>query len=161
MLGFKPPEDALFNPPNKVLIDNSETECVFKPSHSSTQIKQEFNTYKMILAAGLDSSQLHICRLYGVVMDDSYFILGLLLTYIDHDGHPLSTRVHPDEPPPAARERWVGQLDATFTALHKADIVWGDVKATNALIDRDNNAWMIDFGGGYTKSWVDRDSRSR
>jgi hypothetical protein len=31
------------------------------------------------------------------------------------------------------------------------------VKAANVLIDKDNNAWIIDFGGGYTEGWVDRD----
>ena len=31
------------------------------------------------------------------------------------------------------------------------------MKAANVLIDKDNNAWIIDFGGGYTEGWVDRD----
>ncbi|RSL94104.1 hypothetical protein CEP52_012818 [Fusarium oligoseptatum] len=158
-LSFKDPEDALFKPPNKVLIDNRQTECFFKPCNSSVQIKQELKAYKMILAAGLDS-QLYLCHLYGVVMDDSDFILGLLLTYINNGDCPLSTRIHPDDPddpPPAIRERWVGQLDAALAGLHKAGVVWGDVKAENVLIDRDNNAWITDFGGGYTEGWVDKE----
>ncbi|KAF7555258.1 hypothetical protein G7Z17_g2265 [Cylindrodendrum hubeiense] len=158
-LSFKNPEDALFMPPKKVLIDNRKAECFFKPCNSGTQIKQELKAYKMILAAGLDS-QLHLCHLYGVVMDDSNFILGLLLTYIDDGDRPLSTRIHPDDPndpPPAIRERWIGQLDATFAELHKAGIVWGDVKAENVLIDRDNNAWITDFGGGCTEGWIDKE----
>ncbi|KAI6750887.1 hypothetical protein HG530_014337 [Fusarium avenaceum] len=159
MLSFKDPEDALFKPPNKVLIDNCQTECFFKPCNSGVQIKQELTTYKMIHAAGLDS-QLYLCHLYGVVMDDCDFILGLLLTYIDNGDRPLSTRIHPDEPndpPTAIRERWVGQLDAALSGLHKAGIVWGDVKAENVLVDKDNNAWISDFGGGYTKGWVERE----
>lgn len=159
ILSFKDPEDALFKPPNKVLIDNSETECFFKPCNSSVQIKQELKAYKMILAAGLDS-QLYLCHLHGIVMDDSDFIIGLLLTYIDNGDRPLSTRIHPEEPndpAPGIRERWIDQLDATLAELHKAGIVWGDVKAENVLIDRDNNAWMTDFGGGYTEGWVDQE----
>ncbi len=39
---------------------------------------------------------------------------------------------------------------------HAAGIVWGDVKAQNVLIDGDDNAWIIDFGGGYTGGWVDK-----
>ena len=158
-LSFKDPEDALFKPPNKVLIDNSQTECFFKPCNSSVQIKQELEAYKMIHAAGLDS-QLNLCHLYGVVLDDSDFVLGLLLTYIDNGDCPLSTRIHPDEPddpPPVIRERWVSQLEAALAGLHKAGVVWGDVKAENVLIDRDNNAWITDFGGGYTEGWVDRE----
>lgn len=34
-------------------------------------------------------------------------------------------------------------------------IVWGDVKTENVLIDRESNAWITDFGGGYTPGWVD------
>ncbi|KAM0438526.1 hypothetical protein ACHAPT_001275 [Fusarium lateritium] len=154
ILSFKDPEDALFKPPSKVLIDNCQTECFFKPCNSSIQITDELKAYMMILAAGLDS-QLHLCHLYGVVMDDSDFILGLLLTYIDNRDRPLSTRIHPDEPDdprPATRERWIGQLDSAL-----AGIVWGDVKAENVLIDRDNNAWITDFGGGYTEGWVDKE----
>lgn len=127
-LSFKDPEDALFKPPNKVLIDNRQTECFFKPCNSSVQIKRELEAYKMILAAGLDS-QLYLCHLYGIVMDDSDFILGLLLTYIDNGDCPLSTRIHPDEPddpPTAIRERWLGQLDAALAGLHKAGVVWRD-----------------------------------
>ncbi|KAG5658598.1 hypothetical protein KAF25_010779 [Fusarium avenaceum] len=159
ILSFKDPEDALFKPPNKVLIDNCQTECFFKPCNSGVQIKQELKSYKMIHAAGLDS-QLYLCHMYGVVMDDCNFILGLLLTYIDNGDRPLSTRIHPDDPddPPAEiRERWVGQLDDTLSGLHKAGIVWGDVKAENVLVDKDNNAWISDFGGGYTKGWVDKE----
>jgi len=43
----------------------------------------------------------------------------------------------------------------TLRELHEADVVWGDAKAENVLIDSDNNAWIIDFGGGYTAGWVD------
>lgn len=31
--------------------------------------------------------------------------------------------------------------------LHGIGIVWGDGKAENVLIDINDNAWIIDFGG--------------
>jgi tRNA A-37 threonylcarbamoyl transferase component Bud32 len=43
----------------------------------------------------------------------------------------------------------------TVTQLHRAGIIWGDAKAENVLIARDSNAWITDFGGGYTRGWVD------
>lgn len=159
ILSFKDPIDALFKPPNKVLIDNCQTECFFKSCTSGVQIKQELKTYKMIHAAGLDS-QLNLCHLYGVVMDEYDFILGLLLTYIDNRGCPLSTKIAPgapDDPPATLREKWMDQIDAAVSGLHKAGIVWGDVKAENVLVDQDNNAWITDFGGGYTEVWVDKE----
>ncbi|KAI1018545.1 hypothetical protein LB503_005606 [Fusarium chuoi] len=159
ILSFKDPKDALFKPPSKVLIDNCQTECFFKPSTSGVQIKQELKTYKLVHAAGLDS-QLNLCHLYGVVMDEYDYILGLLLTYIDNRGCPLSTKIapgYPGNPPVSLREKWMRQIDAAVSGLHKAGIVWGDVKAENVLVDHDNNAWITDFGGGYTQDWVSKE----
>ncbi|TWU70585.1 hypothetical protein ED733_001085 [Metarhizium rileyi] len=161
ILSYNNPTDALFKSPNKVLIDNEQTECFFKPCYSSVRAIQELEAYKKIHAAGLNlDSQFNLCHLYGIVIDDCDFILGLLLTYVDCGGRPLSTRVHPDEhddPPAAMRRDWIDQLEATLAALHKNDIIWGDVKAENVLIDTNNNAWIIDFGGGYTEGWVAKD----
>ncbi|KAJ3484327.1 hypothetical protein NLG97_g7083 [Lecanicillium saksenae] len=142
ILSFEAPEDALFKEPRKVLIDNGQV------------------IYKAIGAAGLYDSQLNLCRVHGVVMDDCDFILGILLSHIDCADRPLSTRVLPDDPndPPSdVRGRWMQQLDASLSALHKAGIVWGDVKSENVLIDRNSNAWVTDFGGGYTEGWVDKE----
>jgi len=41
--------------------------------------------------------------------------------------------------------------------LHRVGAVWGDAKTDNILIDKDSNAWVIDFEGGYTEGWVDED----
>lgn len=158
-LGFENPEDAIFEPPNKVLIDNCRTECFFKPCNSGVQTKCELETYKMIHAAGLDS-QFNLCRICGVVFDENEFILGVLLTYIDNRGCPLSTKIapgEPDNPPHEVRQRWMEQIEAAVSGLYGAGMVWGDVKAESVLIDQDNNAWVTDFGGGYTRGWVDKD----
>ncbi|KAH7182047.1 hypothetical protein DER46DRAFT_621008 [Fusarium sp. MPI-SDFR-AT-0072] len=120
---FQDPEDALFKPPSKVLIDHCETECFFKPCNSGVQTKRELETYKMIHATGLDS-RLNLCHLYGIVMDEYDFIL---------------------------------RIDAAVSGLHDAGIIWGNVKAENVSIDQDSNAWVTDFGGGYTKGWVDKE----
>ncbi|ENH72731.1 hypothetical protein FOC1_g10013398 [Fusarium oxysporum f. sp. cubense race 1] len=159
VLSFKDPEDALFKPPSKVLIDDYRTECFFKPCNSGVQIRRELGTYKMIHAAGLDS-QFNLCHLYGIVMDEYDFILGILLTHIDNRGCPLSTKIalkEHDDPPPEVRQRWMDQIDAAVSGLHDAGIIWGDVKTENVLIDQDSNAWVTDFGGGYTKGWVDKE----
>ncbi|KAF9776138.1 hypothetical protein IL306_005725 [Fusarium sp. DS 682] len=159
ILSFEDPEDALFKPPNKVLIDNGQIECFFKPCTSGVQGERELKAYKKINAASLDS-RLNLCHLYGVVMEDCGIILRFLLTYVDNRGCPLSTKIDPedpDDPPPAVREKWMGQIDAAISGLHNAGIVWGDVKAENVLIDQDDNAWITDFGGGYTRGWVDKE----
>ncbi|KAI1406395.1 hypothetical protein F4819DRAFT_440350 [Hypoxylon fuscum] len=155
VLSFDNPEDALFKPPRKVLIDDGRTACFFKPCYSTVQTQNELQAYKNISAANLDP-HLNVCRLFGVVMDDGGSVVGLLLTYIDHGGHTLSTNVDPDHPSACTRKRWMDQLEATLAELHRAGIVWGDVKAENVLVDREDNVWITDFGGGYTEGWVER-----
>ncbi|OPB43268.1 hypothetical protein A0O28_0104590 [Trichoderma guizhouense] len=153
VISHRTPEDALFKAPRKVLIDKGQTVCFFKRCYGSLQITQELKTYKKIHEAGLDS-RVNVCRLYGIVMDDCDFILGLLLTYVDCGDRPLSARVHPeepDDPTPATREQWMGQLETALSALHENRIVWGDIKAANVLIDENEDAWLVDFGGGYTE----------
>lgn len=39
--------------------------------------------------------------------------------------------------------------------LHASDLVWGDAKADNFLVDARGELWMIDFGGSYTPGWID------
>ncbi|KAI8946290.1 hypothetical protein F4801DRAFT_565063 [Xylaria longipes] len=153
VLSFEDPEDALFKPPRKVLIDNEKTACFFKPCNSPETTMAELNAYKKIAAAGL-ASRLRVCHLYGVVMNDNGFVVGMLLTYVD--GRSMSFQVDPTYPSASVKKRWADQLDYTLAELHKAGVVWGDVKAENVLVDQDDNVWIIDFGGGYTRGWVDK-----
>ncbi|KAI1325340.1 hypothetical protein F5Y16DRAFT_411487 [Xylariaceae sp. FL0255] len=151
LLSFENPEDGLFKRPGRVLIDNGQTSCFFKTCHFPSNLKTELASFKKIASANLDS-HLNLCHLFGVVIDDDNAIHGLLLTYIDHDGQTLSYSYNPS---PFNEQKWMNQLDATLKELHKAGIVWGDVKADNVLIDREDNAWVIDFGGDYTPGWVE------
>jgi Ser/Thr protein kinase RdoA (MazF antagonist) len=41
--------------------------------------------------------------------------------------------------------------------LHTQHIIWGDGKAANVIIDEQDDAWLIDFGGGWTDGWVDEE----
>lgn len=34
-------------------------------------------------------------------------------------------------------------------------VIWGDAKPSNVVIDLSNDAWLIDFGGGWSEGWVD------
>jgi tRNA A-37 threonylcarbamoyl transferase component Bud32 len=51
----------------------------------------------------------------------------------------------------------VDQVTSTLTQLHKAGIIWSDAKPDNVLIDKNDDAWIIDFGGGYTRGFVERE----
>ncbi|KAI1026331.1 hypothetical protein LB503_012824 [Fusarium chuoi] len=56
------------------------------------------------------------------------------------------------------RRKWASQIRGTVDLLHKIGITWGDGKASNVLIHREtDDAWVVDFGGGWTEGWVDEE----
>jgi len=143
--------------PTKVRI-NEGTNCFFKQLlPGDLQVLQnELKIYKRIQEASdiLAGVNVRIPRLHGLVQGDDSSIIGLLLTFIDGGSVTLLCAVDSDTPK-ALRERWAHQITFTLKCLHKAGIVWGDVKADNVLIDANQDVWIIDFGGGYTEGWVE------
>ncbi|KAJ4230720.1 hypothetical protein NW757_013985 [Fusarium falciforme] len=139
--------------PRKVLL-NDGTIAFFKLMHRGDKpfLKNELDTYKKIDKARLDSA-IRVPRLHGLVRDDSGVIFGLLLTYIDCKHVTLSCAVEPGMSI-TLRKKWLAQLREIISQLHNAGIVWGDAKPDNVLIDRNQDAWVVDFGGGYTEGWV-------
>ncbi|KAF8859303.1 hypothetical protein BDZ45DRAFT_689401 [Acephala macrosclerotiorum] len=104
-------------------------------------------------------------------------IVGFLIDYIPSLCHNLEyalayARVtggavpqNKDAPSPPAitiskarKEKWTRQIQETLQSLHARNVVWGDAKLANVLIDEvTDDAWMIDFGGGNTQGWIERD----
>lgn len=101
--------------------------------------------------------RLHVPRLHGIVQArKSNRVLGLMLSWINCENKTLECTLA-QETPSALRLKWDHQVSTTLAYLHEAGIVWGDATAGNILIDTDDNAWVIDFGGGYTRGWVGED----
>ncbi|KAI1263520.1 hypothetical protein F5Y18DRAFT_394700 [Xylariaceae sp. FL1019] len=55
------------------------------------------------------------------------------------------------------RRKWASQISDAVHRLHEIDVIWGDGKARNIIIDDHDDAWLIDFAGGYTMGWVEKD----
>ncbi|POR33089.1 Serine/threonine-protein kinase PKH1 [Tolypocladium paradoxum] len=117
---------------------------------------RELDSYTKIKAAPLDDT-LPISRLRGLVRDGSGSVYGLLLTYIDCRRVTLAGAAPKPDTPTCQREKWAAQIQDTVYQLHSAGIVWGDAKPDNVLIDRNQDAWVVDFGGGYTDGWVPKE----
>lgn len=154
-------KDILIKPPKKVLVDAGkpgETACFFKPFRlglGKEHAKKELITLRDIVRAQIPHDpEARVCRLHGVVRDGNK-LLGMLFPWIDTKG--ILSKARAAQSPPNVRKRWKGQISTTIEKLHDKGIVWGDAKADNVLIDKDDNAWVVDFGGSYTPGWVDKE----
>lgn len=160
---FRRPEQALYRMPQLVLADldksGHKTLCFFKDFGlaSENPMTRELAVHQKVHDANL-GPDVRVSRLQGIVhLRDDDATLGLLLSLVDHeDGMTLQSALY-DDPPRHLRERWAKQISHTVEQLHKAGAVWGDAKASNVLIDKNSDAWVIDFEGGYTEGWVDKD----
>ena len=97
----------------------------------------------------------NILRLVGLMksLDEEGKIEGMLTEYIENARSLRKMdRISRDD-----YEKWTSQIKEAIEYLHQRDLVWGDAKAGNVLIDNDGNAILIDFGGGVTKDWVDKE----
>ena len=59
------------------------------------------------------------------------------------------------EVPQEKREAWASEAERMKNVLHEHDIIWGDAKADNFLVDENDKLWIIDFGGSWTEGWID------
>lgn len=83
----------------------------------------------------------------------SVTIMGFLQTLIP-DPTPLTEKFDSDIPQ-AQRDQWARQAEEMKNVLHENGIIWGDAKGDNFVVDAAGELWIIDFGGSYTKGWVD------
>ncbi|PGH16772.1 hypothetical protein AJ80_05087 [Polytolypa hystricis UAMH7299] len=131
------PENAYFQSVKKVLVDE-QTICFFKPWGADMEVR--------------------VPCLCGVVQqgEEGSQYLGLLLSWVDCQNMTLECALGP-ETPIVLRQKWADQVTGTLGCLHSAGVIWGGVKAANILVDKNSDIWIIDFGGGYTRGWADKE----
>lgn len=66
-------------------------------------------------------------------------------------------RASNQDTPRSLKQKWVLQITNGVEQLHRAGIVWGDMKPENIGIYQNEDAWLIDFGGGYMEGCVPRE----
>ena len=151
------PEQAVEVPdiqPKQVRVEVDDQILFFKSAEHIGYERALKEARKLLSIAHLGEA-LRTSRLYGIVQDENNPLIGLLFHYIDGENS-LEFAVEPNTPA-SLKDQWTSQVTDTLTTLHKAGVVWGDAKPDNVLVDKQNNAWIIDFEGGYTEGWVDRD----
>jgi serine/threonine protein kinase len=151
-----PLHDAASDPPTKVHLQG-QTQLFFKAAIEVDSFLRELEILFHIDSIGL-TRKFHVPKLqYIVESGDGISIIGMLLNYIEHDGGTLRTAligssVH-------SRKKWMSQIKDIVDQLHSIGVIWGDVKPDNILIDKEGDAWVVDFGGGYSPDWVDHEKR--
>jgi hypothetical protein len=95
-------------------------------------------------------------KLQGYVQDtDSECVLGLLREdppSSQEDGR--LSRINTATISSGRRHKWTTEDLETADQLHKTGLVWGGATADNIIVDDKENAWLLDFGSGWTEGWV-------
>ncbi|KAL3490368.1 hypothetical protein BJX62DRAFT_238179 [Aspergillus germanicus] len=94
-------------------------------------------------------------RLRGVIGIDTKWG-GILITKIQTT---FSLTDYPPDTSRADRQRWFDQISEAVHALHRDVGIWGDAKPDDVLVNTDGDACLIDFEGGTTHGWVDKELR--
>lgn len=116
--------------------------------------KREISLLHQLEKKGLHN-KIRCPRLKGIVTqeDDETSITGFLQTLISGPV-PLTEKFEACIPQ-EKREKWAREAEQIKTILHEHDIIWGDAKGDNFVVDSSDELWIIDFGGSYTEGWVD------
>ncbi|KLU81100.1 hypothetical protein MAPG_00195 [Magnaporthiopsis poae ATCC 64411] len=105
--------------------------------------------------------EIRVPRLHGYVKHAELgCVIGLLREWIPSGLEPSLHQLDSagiGAIPSERRQKWMLQIRQTVDCLHEIGLVWGNGKIHNVVVDRDDNAWLIDFGGGWTGDWVDKD----
>ncbi|KAM3510837.1 hypothetical protein MY11210_005499 [Beauveria gryllotalpidicola] len=146
-------EAAYDSTPRRVILPDGTVAFLKLMGRGERRIlEKELRSYETVQNSELPSS-VRISRLLGLVKDESDIVFGLLLTYINCQAQTLTCAVESDAPG-FLRRQWIAEVTEVVCYLHQYGLVWGDAKPDNVLIDENQNAWVIDFGGGYTEGWI-------
>ena len=152
-----PQADVTSDNPFTVSVDDTSTRYHFKAVQDLSSFLREFGILLRLKEARLNKKY-RLPTIHSLVhySNDPNCILGILLDHIDNECT-LADWIETRKPSLILKEKWNRQVRDTVRALHRHEITWGDVKPDNVLVDREHNTWLIDFGGGYNSSYVDKD----
>lgn len=125
----------------------------------SDSVQRELDTLLKI-GTSQYAAILRVPRLRGLVQTPDGRVIGFLEEYIPSlDNSEFSSLRDIREASSIAhvrRQKWASQVQETVHLLHQIGVTWGDGKAANVLVNSDtDDAWIIDFGGGWTDGWVE------
>lgn len=142
--------------PSQVRIGNENFFLKMVDPTQPTMTRREIGSLKQIENKGLHK-QFRVPLIKGLLgfEKSKTEMMGFIMTEIE-DPTPL-TQLLDEEVPQKKRGAWAKESERIVNILHENELVWGDAKADNFMVDKHDNLWIIDFGGSYTDGWVDQD----
>lgn len=157
-------EVMLVNPPRRVVVVDSNgipITCFYKPINPWSILHRDYVAFELLKIKEVEGAGLppdaHVCRLHGVVWSGDGVATGMLFHWIQKKCTLARWEARAERSSPLLRKRWADQISSSLAMLHERGLIWGDAKGDNILIDENDDAWIIDFGGGYTLGWVDKE----
>lgn len=145
------------DPVHPSIVSHEDKEYFFKPVNPAepAPTKREISLLHKIDKLGL-REQIKVPQVHYLVSTspgEKASIMGFLQTAIP-DPTPL-TKLMDSDVSETKRRRWAKESERIVRCLHENDIIWGDAKGDNFVVDQSDDLWIIDFGGSYTEGWVD------
>ncbi|KPM37789.1 hypothetical protein AK830_g8771 [Neonectria ditissima] len=141
-----------------VLVDGQDMFCKSRGRPGGllgTSEGRELECLGKILTAFPQQDTIRVPKLLGYIHhQDTKQVLGFLRQWVP--GRRLS-EMDIATTTAETRQKWVLQMRESIRDLHKEGVIWGDGKPSNIIIDDQDDAWLIDFGRGYTEDWVDKE----
>ncbi|EME89233.1 uncharacterized protein MYCFIDRAFT_76586 [Pseudocercospora fijiensis CIRAD86] len=141
--------------PTLVKVDGKEYFLKTVDAAQPGPTKRELQVMKKIEDEGIHN-EIRVPLLRGLVHfdgDGETKMMGFLMDAIA-DPTPL-TKMLDSNVSQEKRMKWADDSARTVDLLHQHNIIWGDAKGDNFMVDKNDDLWIIDFGGSYTEGWVD------
>lgn len=145
-------DEELSDIPTKVRRVGIENAFFFKGGFRDQGFRRELEILSRINLSDDFEPPYRTSRITALVFwdNDDSCLMGFLLEYIE--GETLMSRR--DDASKIQKTKWIRQVKATVRRLHRAGIIWGDVKPDNVMINTEGDAIVVDFGGGYCPGYI-------
>ncbi|EHK97581.1 hypothetical protein M7I_6669 [Glarea lozoyensis 74030] len=140
----------------RVLVNGQEMCCKIAKPGQAKAVQREYECLKKIADcehAGIISAP----ALLGLVVDGGDDkVIGILEEYIPHTTSVGRCEGGIEAVTSERKAKWGKQIKRSVELLHEIEIVWGDGKPENVLVNHEtDDCCLVDFGGSWTEGWVD------
>ncbi|XDG01070.1 hypothetical protein ABKA04_000685 [Annulohypoxylon sp. FPYF3050] len=142
----------------RVLVDNKDMYCKAHRRRVLPYLEDEIMSLQKIRRALLrNGSSIRVPQILGYVKHPEVdFTVGFLREWVPGE---CLENIHLNEISKSRRRKWASQIRQTVDQLHEMKVIWGVGNPGNVIIDKEDNAWLINinFGDGST-DWVYKQS---